>query len=260
MYKEQKPAIIKLDRVVYTIYKYAKLDSTNTFLKQRCSTLPDYTVIWAEEQTKGRGRFNRVWNSKPGQDLTFSLLLPLASLEQKLRQNITQTAALAVVRLLEGYGLNPSVKWPNDVLIQRKKICGILCEIVELDEKTCAVLGVGLNVNSTEESFAGLGGRATSLHCELRHTVVRIEVLRDLLETIINCFNELNKSGFVQNRLEIKKRLAFIDERIILTDGEENLHPGKIIDINKDGSLLFKCEKCDVISLNSGELVAINLC
>ena len=96
MNMEQSPEIIKPEGTVYTIYKYANLDSTNVFLKQHCSTLPDYSVIWAEEQTHGRGRFDRIWNSEPGLDLTFSLLLPLTTLEQKLRQNITQIAALSV--------------------------------------------------------------------------------------------------------------------------------------------------------------------
>ena len=72
---EQKPEIIKSDKTIYTIYKYAELDSTNAFLKQHCSTLPDYSVIWADEQTHGRGRFTRIWNSEPGRDLTFSLLI-----------------------------------------------------------------------------------------------------------------------------------------------------------------------------------------
>jgi len=96
---EEEPEIVKTDKAVYTIYKYAKLDSTNAFLKQHCSSLPDYTVIWADEQTHGRGRFTRIWNSEPGRDLTFSILLPLTSLEQKLRQNITQIAALSVLTI-----------------------------------------------------------------------------------------------------------------------------------------------------------------
>ena len=134
MNSEEKVKIVKPDKTLYTIYKYDKLDSTNAFLKQHCANLPDFSVIWADEQTHGRGRFTRIWNSEPCQDLTFSLLLPLTSLEQKLRQNITQIAALSVAQMLEGYGLKPSVKWPNDVLIQGKKISGILCEITETDE------------------------------------------------------------------------------------------------------------------------------
>jgi len=255
---EQKPEIVKPDKTIYTIYKYAKLDSTNAFLKQHCSTLPDYSVIWADEQTQGRGRFARIWNSEPGLDLTFSLLLPLTSMEQKLRQNITQIAALSVAQLLEGYDLKPSVKWPNDVLIQGKKISGILCEITETDERVCGVLGIGINVNNTDKFLANLDLPATSLRCELHHKVVRQDLLTKLLEIIINCFNVLCQTGFTQNRQEIKKRLAFINEHIIFTDVKQNSYSGKIIDLNDDGTLLFECEKRGVISLNSGEIAFHN--
>ncbi len=255
---EKEPEIVKPDKTVYTIYKYAELDSTNAFLKQHCSTLPDYSVIWTDEQTHGRGRFSRIWNSEPGLDLTFSLLLPLTSLEQKLRQNITQIAALSVAQLLEGYDLKPSVKWPNDVLIQGKKISGILCEITETDERVCGVLGIGINVNNTDKFLANLDLPATSLRCELHHKIVRQDLLKKLLEIIINCFNVLCQTGFTQNRKEIKKRLAFINEHIIFTDVKQNSYSGKIIDLNDDGTLLFECEKRGIISLNSGEIVFHN--
>ena len=249
-----EPEIIKPDGVLYTIYKYAKLDSTNTFLRRQCSTLPDYSVIWSEKQTNGRGRFDRVWDSEPGQDLTFSLLLPLTSLEQKHRQNITQTTALAVSYLLEGYGLKPCVKWPNDVLIQGKKISGILCEMVESNKKTYGILGIGLNVNSMERPISRFDYPATSLYCELHHTVERLELFKVLLEIILKSFKVLCQSGFSQNRLEIKKRLAFMNEQIVFVDGNQNSYKGSIVDLNDDGTLLFDCDKCGVISLNSGEI------
>lgn len=256
---ETKPEIIRPHGTLYTIYKYDTLDSTNLFLKERCPSLPDFTVIWAEEQSQGRGRFTRVWNSVPGRDITFSLLLPLTSLDYKLRQNITQIAALSVAQLLERYGLKPSVKWPNDVLVQGKKISGILCEMTESDRKIYGVLGIGLNVNSTEKSLDDIDLPATSLRCELNHNVVRLELLKELLEIIINCFKVLCLSGFTQNRMEIKKRLAFANEHIILTDAKQDSYSGRIIDLNDDGTLLFECEKRGVVSLNSGEIAFNNL-
>jgi len=259
MEKELKPKIIKPDGEVYTIYKYAKLDSTNEFLRKHCLTLADYSVIWANEQTLGRGRFTRVWNSVPGQDLTFSFLLPLTSLEQKLRQNITQIAALSVAQLLEVYGLKPSVKWPNDVLVQGKKISGILCEVVESNKNVYGILGIGLNVDSTEESLAFIDIPATSLRCELHQKVIQLELLKKLLEIIINCFNVLCQSEFTQNRLELKKRLAFINEQIVFTDIKQESYSGRIIDLNDDGTLLFECKKRGIISLNSGEIAFNNL-
>jgi len=250
--------IVKPDKTLYTIYKYDKLESTNTFLKQHSSTLPDYSVIWADEQTDGRGRFARIWNSQPGLDLTFSLLLPLTSLEQKRRQNITQVAALSIAQMLEDYGLKPSVKWPNDVLVQGKKISGILCEITESEERVCGVLGIGINVNNTEEFLANLDLPATSLRCELHHKVVRQDLLKKLLEIIINRFNVLCQIGFTQNRQEIRKRLAFINEQIVFTDVKQDSYSGKIIDLNDDGTLLFECEKRGIISLSSGEIAFHN--
>ncbi len=258
MNSEQKPKIVKSDKTVYTIYKYAKMVSTNAFLKQHCSSLPDFSVIWADDQTDGRGRFTRIWNSQPGMDLTFSLLLPLTSLEHKRRQNITQIAALSVAQVLEGYGLKPSVKWPNDVLIQGKKISGILCEVTETEDRICGVLGIGINVNNTENFLESLDIPATSLRCELHHKVVRQNLLKKLLEIIINCFNVLSQSGFTQNRQEIKKRLAFINEQIVFTDLKQDTYSGKIIDLNDDGTLLFECEKRGIISLNSGEIAFHN--
>ncbi len=251
---EQKPEIVKPGKTIYTVYKYAKLDSTNAFLKQHCSSLPDYSVIWADKQTDGRGRFTRIWNSQPGMDLTFSILLPLTSLEQNRRQNITQIAALSVAQTLEGYGLKPSVKWPNDVLINGKKISGILCEVTETEERTCGILGIGINVNNTEKFLANLDIPATSLRCELHHKVVRQDLLKKLLEIIINCFNVLCHAGFTRNRQEIIKRLAFINKQIVFTDVKQDSYSGKIIDLNDDGTLLFECEKRGVISLNSGEI------
>ncbi len=78
---------------------------------------------------------------------------------------------------------------------------------------------------------------------------------KKLLEIIINCFKVLCQSGFTPKRLEIKKRLAFINELILVTDVKQESYWGKIIDLNNDGTLLFDCEKRGIISLNSGEIV-----
>ena len=161
-------------------------------------------------------------------------------------------------QLLESYGLKPSVKWPNDVLIQGKKISGILCEITETDERVYGVLGIGVNINNTAKFLANLDLPATSLCSELHHKIVRQDLLKKLLEIIINCFKVLCQTGFTQNRQEIKKRLAFINEHIIFTDVKQDSYSGKIIDLNDDGSLLFKCEKRGIISLNSGEIAFNN--
>ncbi|MCP5006467.1 MAG: biotin--[acetyl-CoA-carboxylase] ligase [Planctomycetes bacterium] len=246
--------IFNINGRTFSVHKYDKLVSTNTFLRQQCANLQAYSVIWAEEQTHGRGRFDRVWYSSPGKDLTFSILLPLEPRVIEYRHNITQIAALAVARLLEQYGLKPDLKWPNDVLIYNRKICGILCETVEVGEKTFAVLGIGLNVNSDAESSPYYDYFITSINNELRSTVNRCEVFHALLDLVSKSFVELGKEGFEQSRSEIRKRLLFMNERIVVKEGTKVSHPGKILDLNHDGTLLFQCEECNIINLNSGEI------
>lgn len=249
----QQPKIIKPENAIYAIHKYNKLGSTNEFLKKQSENLPDYTVIWTEDQTTGRGRFTRKWNSIPGKDLTFSILLPLTSLKPSSWPNITQIAALAIAELLEDYGLTALIKWPNDVLVEQKKICGILCETVKRNKLPCAVLGIGLNVNRSSESLSQIDQPATSMKNELHHTVSCNELLRRFLDKIILFFSELQENGFTGFSKKIRKRLAYVHKQSIVTGGTKEYN-GQILDINTDGTLLFKCNDGSVINLHSGEI------
>ena len=126
----EKPLITQNEK--YTLYTFKSLPSTNTYLKEHCEYFPVFTVIRAVEQQAGRGRFSRTWLSAPGKDLTFSLLLPLSAIEIELWPNIPQITALAIAEILDEYGLKASVKWPNDVLINGKKIAGILLSLIHI--------------------------------------------------------------------------------------------------------------------------------
>ena len=249
----QHSEIIKPKSAICKIYKYNNLDSTNTFLKRECGRFQDYSVVWAEEQTAGRGRFARKWDSIAGKDLTFSVLLPLVRIQRSNWPNITQIAALAIAELLEEHGMSALVKWPNDVLVNRKKICGILCETVEQNKQFFAILGVGLNVNSAQETLLKIGLPATSMYNELNHTVPLDKLIVKVMDKTIQFFNELSQSGFAVFRDKIKQRLAYLNEEKTVIDGEKK-YTGKIIDINSDGTLLFKCNDGTKISLHSGEL------
>lgn len=245
--------IIKPDNAAYTIYKFDSLGSSNAFLKKESFNLPDHTVIWTEDQTEGRGRFSRKWNSIAGKDLTFSLLLPLEKLPQPNWPNITQIAALAITEILEEYNLSALMKWPNDVLVNQKKICGILCESIEREKKYYAILGIGLNVNSTHKTLSQIDIPATSLFNECNSIIERDELLNKLLDKIMLFYNELAVNGFSSFRKKIKQRLAYLNEEKTVVDGEKK-YTGRILDINPDGTLLFKCNDGTEISLHSGEL------
>ncbi len=123
-------------------------ESTNTYLKQNCATLPEWYTLRAHRQTAGRGRFSRVWISRPGEDLTFSTLVPISERLQEYLLNIPQISALAVRKSLKNEGLDVKIKWPNDILVENRKIAGILVEGVFQKGVKYIGVGIGLNVNS----------------------------------------------------------------------------------------------------------------
>ena len=237
----------------YTIYTYDVLDSTNTFLKQHISDFPDFSVVWAQNQTGGRGRFDRKWSSAEGKDLTFSVVVPLKNLKKQLWQNIPQITACAISDILLDHGLENLIKWPNDILVKEKKICGILCETIEAEKSWYAVLGVGLNVNSTRDDLMRVGLPATSLCAELNRTILRDDLIAGLVDRILVYFNELCTLGFSSFQKRLKQRLAWLNEQKTVVDGNHT-YTGFIADINPDGTLLFRCNDGTSKTLCSGEI------
>ncbi|MBN1258104.1 MAG: biotin--[acetyl-CoA-carboxylase] ligase [Planctomycetes bacterium] len=140
--------------------------STNTRLLEMVADNPDLssgTVIAAESQTAGRGRFERKWQSTPGKDLTFSFFLR-ANAPVNYLPSLPMACALGVVEYLDSLGLAASTKWPNDVLVRGKKICGILSErIAAAEDNLSVVVGVGLNINMNLEEANRIDKPATSI-------------------------------------------------------------------------------------------------
>ena len=135
------------------LVKLDAIDSTNDFLKGLASkeSLENFTTIWAQSQTHGRGQMGSMWVSEAGKNLTMSVLIrnSVTNLSQIFTLNVA--VALAVIQALEGLGIpNLTIKWPNDIMSGNKKVGGILIEnIVKSGGITDSVVGVGLNVNQT---------------------------------------------------------------------------------------------------------------
>ena len=144
-------------RVGRRVLVFDELDSTNTFAGSLAD--PEDLVVIARNQTAGRGRFGRVWQSRPGAALLMSAVLHPPP-EFRRPSILTATAAVALgeaVRVLTG--IQAKIKWPNDLLVRGKKVCGILIE-----QSRAVVVGVGLNLNQTADEFAAAGlPDATSL-------------------------------------------------------------------------------------------------
>ncbi len=129
----------------YNIIRFDTIDSTNSFLKAHCAEYPDLTVIVSKIQTGGKGRFNRGWLSPEG-GLWFSVLVHHTNPEKAFL--LTFAAAVAMADTLASQSLCSEIKWPNDLLANRKKLCGILTENIISGDECDSIVGVGININN----------------------------------------------------------------------------------------------------------------
>lgn len=236
----------------FSIRKFDRLDSTNLFLKNHLSHYPDFAVIVTNHQLDGKGRFDRKWQSSAGNSLTFSIKIPITDIPQQNWTNITQVMALSVASLLENVGLKPSIRWPNDILIEDRKICGILAEVAFEKETSSIILGVGLNVNNPQSDFVDLDRAATSLLIETSHPSPIDTTLENLLKHFSFYLTELISSGFKKLSGMISERLYNPDQTIQIIQGNDT-YIGKIQGITERGTILVSTEN-GVEELISGEI------
>ena len=219
-----------------------EVGSTNEWAKELAMYgAQEGTVVIAETQTRGRGRLGREWFS-PNGGLWFSLIL-----RPKLRPaeaaKLTFVAGLAVAKVLhEMFGLMVETKWPNDVLVNGKKICGILTEMNTTGETVnFVVVGVGVNANfDVEKVFPEeLTRVTTSLENELRRKVRLEELFKDLLERLENLYELFIKEGFNPVLEKWKGYAGFLGRRVEVTNPTERLS-GLALDVDHDGALVIK--------------------
>ncbi len=197
-------------------------------------------VIFAESQTSGRGRRNNRWIASKGKDLMFSLLLkPQAA--TSLWPRVTTLAALAICRAIEDeLPLKPAIKWPNDVYLHDRKVSGLLAEAVTASDGMTLVLGIGLNVN-TSDFPPELAGSATSLLTGLQFPQVReldrqplaLELLRQLHAQ----FQRIDH-GFHEALAEGRERSWLLGRQIRATVEGRELY-GSAMDLNSEGHLIL---------------------
>ena len=127
------------------------LDSTNSEAIRQFDHSDDFTVFVAKFQTGGRGQKGTKWESAPGENLTFSIILKPKSIKAQDQFIIAQVITVGINRYLKSRGVESTIKWPNDIYVGDKKICGILIEnFVTGDTLSCSIVGIGLNVNQTQ--------------------------------------------------------------------------------------------------------------
>lgn len=189
-----------MNKIGEQIIRLDSVDSTNNYTANqvRNGSLPHGAVILAVEQVAGRGQGSSTWQSNAGENLTFSVFLDEVNLSVSQQFDLSCLCALSIKAALEQYGIQSSVKWPNDVLVNDQKIAGILIELqVSGTRVRSAIVGIGLNVNQSE--FDSL--RATSMNIELGHRLP----LDEVLFSFIHQFNRLVESSF-HNSLGLREQ------------------------------------------------------
>lgn len=197
-------------------------------------------TITADEQTRGRGRFRRSWMSPPGASLLISILLrPNAD----LLPSLSMICALAVPRAIRRVcpQLNPEIKWPNDILIGGRKVCGILVEIVrgDTEEDQFAVAGIGVNINWDTASIPEIADASTSLSSETGGKVSRIDLLCALLEEMDVLYVDARDGGDVFTQW--RSALVNLGKRVKVS-GSDSTFEGVALDVEPGGGLVVQAD------------------
>ncbi len=225
------------------VIRLVEVESTNRYALERFAALEHGQVVVADRQTAGRGRLDRAWNSSVEGNLYASLVLkvPQAAPAQPPPPglpNLTQYAALALARVVEGCGVVPSVKWPNDVLVEGRKLAGILAEAVSSDGQMLGVvLGIGVNLAMSAAEIAAIDQPAASLNLLLGRPVDRDGFLDALLREFSAGYAAFMESGFASVRSEFLSRTPFLGRSISVHSANSRI-AGIACDITDEGSLV----------------------
>ncbi len=213
---------------------------------------PEGTVICAESQTKGRGRLGRHWSSPKGKGLYASIILrPKVSPSQVAK--LTLASAVAVSEAIyEVTKVKAAIKWPNDLMVNNKKLCGILTELqAEIDRVKFVVIGLGLNVNtSTSQLVEG----ATSLKNETNQSWSRVDVLKEILRRFEKWYLRIQKEGF-DSVIERWKELSMTLNRRVRIVDPNGFIEGEAIDLDQDGGLLIRQDSGEIVKKLAGDVV-----
>lgn len=200
-------------------------------------------AVFAESQTKGRGRLGRCWVSPAGKGLLFSVLLRPALPPQSATQ-LTITAATAVARAIQRHaGMAPEIKWPNDILLRGRKTAGILTELsAELDHIKYVILGIGVNVNLDTADFPPeWRGMSTSLKLASGRAVSRPGLAADLLRELDADYARVRAGQFSAVADEWERQCTTLGQQVRIRFGEREVS-GRAEALDEDGALLIRTQ------------------
>lgn len=236
------------------IHWFPSIDSTNTQARgMALAGAPDGTVLFADHQTGGRGRMGRSFQSPQGLGIYMSVLLRFDCPPQQLMHLTCATAVAACDAVEQAVGIRPRIKWTNDLVLGKRKLAGILTELVTTPDTTCAIIGIGINCNHSPEdlspeirSFAGSLAMATGCPVDrARLSAALVERLQTMGTTLLS------------EKAELLRRYAAdcvtLGQDISVLRGESVRH-GHALGIDGDGALLVRYSDGTQEAVQSGEV------
>jgi BirA family biotin operon repressor/biotin-[acetyl-CoA-carboxylase] ligase len=243
-------------RIGSEILVFSTVDSTNEQARQYLERdTPEGLVLIAESQTQGRGRRGREWVSMPGVGLYLSVILKPKIQLRRLPQ-LTLLAGLAATLAINEFTLQKAnLKWPNDILLNGKKCCGILCETHPTNNgETGVIVGIGINVNHSLPDFPnGLKSTATSLKIETEKAIDRLSLVCAILGHLdeqYDAFLNDPKQTLMEKWLE---NSDMVGQKITVTHGNSSTN-GTALGLDSNGRLLMRSEKGEEVAFDSGEV------
>lgn len=243
------------------IHCYQEVTSTNTVAKELAQKAADRQakqgiVVTAENQTAGKGRLGRPWTSAQGTGICCSVVLaPMMTLAEASRFSFI--AATAIAEGVRRYtGLDVQIKWPNDLVLNGRKICGILVEMVaEAEHVDYFVLGFGLNVNQTSADFPQeIAQKATSLAIQSGVKIDRMALLCQILLSIEEHLALYQSQGFAPIRQKWLASACFLGEKVVIRQQERIIDEGTVQGIDEDGALLLERPDGQTVRILAGDV------
>ena len=253
--EEEVASRLPPERMGRQIRYFSRIDSTNQYAKRIAEEgAPDGTLIIADEQTAGKGRSGRTWVTPPAEAIAFTLLLRPKLSPDRISM-VTLVMGLAVTNAVNSlYDVSAGIKWPNDVVIKGRKLCGILTEMsAEVRQVNYIVIGVGINANLTSfpEEIREI---ATSLRLELGCDINRAELIARVMTEFERLYAEFEAQGDLSAVMQEYNELclnAGSKVRVLDPNGE---YTGTSRGINSMGELLVETEDGQIQEVYAGEV------
>lgn len=238
------------------IIHYNTINSTNIEAKNLANDGEiEGTVIISEEQINGRGRLGRGWVSPKNKGIWMSIILR-PDINPVDAAKVTQIGAASVLLAIKNTGLDPLVKWPNDIVVDGKKVCGILTEMnAELHRINYLVIGIGINVNIEENEYPNeIKEMATSLKIQTGKTINRKKLTADILNYFEEFYNDFKLNKSIKEPIKIcRNNSALIGKEVLVIKNGESIKV-TAVDINDEGVLLIRNNNGEIEELISGEV------